>query len=126
MARYKILDAGFDPTTGKSSVTIGTIHGQYTGYATMREEDSAFASSYFGCRLAELRALRKFYLDEYHFYRKIIKYLRKNGEPIPKRLYQDHLQAYKDLDSMNTAITENINVHEEWLGRQQKRMDKNK
>lgn len=126
MARYKVLNASFDPSTGKSTVTIGTTHGQYTGYATMLKEDEAFASSYFGCRLAELRALKKFYLDDYYFYRKMVRYLRKNNELVPVRLSQDLQAAYKNVSLISLTIRENIREHEEWLGKQQKRLDKNK
>lgn len=126
MTRYKVLNANFDPDTGKSTVTIGTTHGQYTGYATMSKEDEAFASSYFGCRLAELRALRKFYLSDFHFYRKMVKWLKKNNEVVPVRMTQDLQAAYRNVSMISIAINENIKEHEDWLGKQQKRLDKNK
>ena len=53
---YKLISAKYDTETMASIVTIGTDLGIFEGIVTIREEDVPYASRYFGCELAELRA----------------------------------------------------------------------
>ena len=59
---YKVISANYDEITGISIVKIKSPYDDniYTGVAHLnREEDFLYASSFFGCELAENRAIIK-------------------------------------------------------------------
>ena len=58
--KFKLIRSNFDEQTGVSSATIATDLGFFTGYAQLAEEDRAVASTFCGCRYAELRAILKY------------------------------------------------------------------
>lgn len=55
--KYTLITAHYDVDTGRSSATISTPYGHFTGYVDMLPEEP-YPSKYFGCRLAELKALK--------------------------------------------------------------------
>ena len=56
----KLLYSHYDPETGVSIVRIQTSEGMFKGKARVHPDDQDIASSYTGCRYAELRAYIKF------------------------------------------------------------------
>ena len=55
---YKLLESNYDAESGISFVKIATECGYFYGYAYLNpEEDKDIASNFFGCELAEYRAL---------------------------------------------------------------------
>lgn len=59
---FKISLSMFDPTTGISWVRIETKIGTFVGTAFLQDEDKENTSKFAGCRLAELKAKRKYYI----------------------------------------------------------------
>lgn len=55
--KYKLIHSSFDPATGISKVTIGTRFGNFTA-SVKTIADEKYVSSFFGCSLAECKALR--------------------------------------------------------------------
>lgn len=64
MSKIILLNSEFNEATGYSKVTIDTDLGRFTGTSITREEDKKYASSFCGCKYAEIKALRK-YLKAY-------------------------------------------------------------
>lgn len=60
MSRIILLKSHFDKLTGYSEVTIDTDLGRFTGTSVTRKEDEPYASSFCGCKYAEIKALRKY------------------------------------------------------------------
>jgi hypothetical protein len=60
MSRIILLKSQFDEFTGYSEVTIDTDLGRFTGTSVTRDEDKPYASSFCGCKYAEIKALRKY------------------------------------------------------------------
>lgn len=60
--KIKVINADFNSDTGISTVTIRTPLGEFTGTATLHQDD--YPSKFKGCRIAELRADVK-YLKAY-------------------------------------------------------------
>lgn len=58
--KFKLIHSNFDEQTGVSMATIATDLGFFTGYAQLHEDDKAVASTFCGCRYAELRAMLKY------------------------------------------------------------------
>lgn len=54
---FKMIYSNYNEITGISTVTLSTDLGEFTGTAKLHEEDREIASNYFGCQLAEVRAL---------------------------------------------------------------------
>ena len=61
--RFYIGNSSFDETTGISTVTIKTKIGTFTGSSYLQDEDKENISRFAGCRLAELKAIRKYYIE---------------------------------------------------------------
>lgn len=57
--KYKITRGEYDKNTGISTVTIDTKIGTFTGTSKIRKEDLPFESIYFGCQIAEMKAVIK-------------------------------------------------------------------
>lgn len=66
---YKLISAKYDTETMASIVTIGTDLGIFEGIVTIREEDVPYASRYFGCELAELKAYINYAKAKMKYYR---------------------------------------------------------
>lgn len=60
--KLNVTYSNFDPTTGISTVRIDTKIGAFIGTAIIAEEDRPYISNLAGCRLAELKATRKYYI----------------------------------------------------------------
>ena len=60
--KLNVTYSNFDPTTGISTVRIDTKIGIFTGTSTLAEIDRPYISNLAGCRLAELKATRKYYI----------------------------------------------------------------
>lgn len=59
----KIIESFYDEESGCSYIKLETELGHFDGYAWLNmEEDAEIGSSYFGCELAEMRALERYYL----------------------------------------------------------------
>ena len=52
----------FDPTTGISMTKIETKIGTFVGTAYLQDKDKNNSSRFFGCQLAEYKAIRKYYI----------------------------------------------------------------
>lgn len=60
--KLNVTYSNFDPITGISTVRIDTKIGIFIGTAKLSEEDQPYTSNLAGCRLAELKANRKYYI----------------------------------------------------------------
>ena len=60
MKPFKIKEANFNPETGESFVSLYTDMGIVTGTAKLHPDDAESKSNYFGCRIAENRAVMKY------------------------------------------------------------------
>lgn len=60
--KFKISYSDFDPTTGISMTRIETKIGTFVGTAFLQDEDKENPSKLAGCRLAELKAMRDYYI----------------------------------------------------------------
>lgn len=56
--KYKLQNAIYDETSGMSIVTISTRYGNFTGMVKMHANE-VYPSKYFGCELAEIKALKQ-------------------------------------------------------------------
>ena len=63
MKKYHITNAEYNVDTGFSLIEISTSIGSFFGYACLNPEDrkAGYDSRFFGCQLAELRAVIKYY-----------------------------------------------------------------
>ena len=52
----------FDPTTGISMTKIETKIGTFVGTAYLQDKDKNNSSRFFGCQLAEYKAIRNYYI----------------------------------------------------------------
>jgi hypothetical protein len=125
--KFKLIRSNFDEQTGVSSATIATDLGFFTGYAQLAEEDKAVASTFCGCRYAELRAILKYIkkrislyshkiqtLNNYFLYLKSRKDFDEESVEC-KKLYKyiNHIKKEKDMwqgkkTSLEAAIFKNI------------------
>ena len=60
--KFNVNYSIFDSTTGISMTRIETKIGTFVGTAFLQDEDKANTSRFAGCRLAELKAIRKYYI----------------------------------------------------------------
>lgn len=60
--KYKLIDSSFNEKNGVSYVKIKTKLGIFEGIAKRHPKDMDIQSNFFGCKLAELRAIKKFFL----------------------------------------------------------------
>ena len=60
--KFKVSYSDFDPTTGISMTRIETKIGTFVGTAFLQDKDKENTSRFAGCRLAELKAIRKYYI----------------------------------------------------------------
>lgn len=60
--KFKVNYSYFDPTTGISVTRIETKIGTFVGTAFLQDEDKENTSKLAGCRLAELKAMRNYYI----------------------------------------------------------------
>lgn len=60
--KFNVNYSNFDPTTGISVTRIETKIGTFVGTAFLQDEDKANTSKLAGCRLAELKAMRNYYI----------------------------------------------------------------
>lgn len=89
--KYKILYADYNKETKVSTVTIQNKYGIFTGTSKLWVEDEDYESRFTGCRIAELKALRKSF-----------KYARKKAYDVYDALYL----FYMDLQNKNKAAYE--------------------
>ena len=57
--KYRMLYSNYDQQDKFSYVLIRTKYGDFCGAARMHPEDEAYESSFFGCQIAEIKALIK-------------------------------------------------------------------
>lgn len=86
--KYKLINSSFDPVQGVSKVTIGTRFGNFTA-SVLVHPDEEYVSSFFGCSLAECKALRMAEMAAARQYRAELKGL------------EDYLKLLKDTWSYN-------------------------
>ena len=55
------FNSNFDKNTGVSYTIMRTELGNFLGIAHLQDEDKEYASTYFGCRISELKAMRDYY-----------------------------------------------------------------
>lgn len=60
--KYKLIDSSFNEKNGVSYVKIKTKLGIFEGIAKRHPKDIDIQSNFFGCKLAELRAIKKCFL----------------------------------------------------------------
>ena len=60
--KYKLIDSSFNEKKGASYVKIKTKLGIFEGIAKRHPKDMDIQSNFFGCKLAELRAIKKCFL----------------------------------------------------------------
>ena len=60
--KFKVNYSFFDPTTGISVTRIETKIGTFVGTAYLQDKDKNNSSRFFGCQLAEYKAIRKYYI----------------------------------------------------------------
>lgn len=60
--KYKLIDSSFNEKNGVSYVKIKTKLGIFEGIAKRHPKDMDIQSNFFGCKLAELRAIKKYFL----------------------------------------------------------------
>lgn len=60
--KFKVGYSDFDPITGISITRIETKIGTFVGTAFLQDEDKENTSKLAGCRLAELKAMRNYYI----------------------------------------------------------------
>lgn len=93
---YKLVSGFFDAETGISTVTIQFENGEkHTGIARLHPDDQNVASNYYGCHLAEYRAIKswaKKYKKEY---------------TILLKAYKDIYNHYSSLDKKDKKRLEN-------------------
>lgn len=130
--KFKLIRSIFDEQTGLSSVTIATDLGFFTGYAQLHEDDKAVASSFCGCRYAELRAIQKYVKKRVSLYayklqalNNYLSYIKSRSdfkESECKKLYKyiNHIKKERDTwkkkdKSLTNAIIKNINERDKAL-----------
>lgn len=59
MIKYKVCFIGFDPKTLISRCRIQTIDGEFEGISLPDEFDKNYISTFFGCDIAEFKAIKK-------------------------------------------------------------------
>lgn len=132
--KFKLIRSNFDEQTGVSMATIATDLGFFTGYAQLHEDDRAVASTFCGCRYAELRAMLKYIrrrlslysnkiqtLNNYLLYLKSRKDFNEDALEC-KKLYKyiNHIKKERDMwkekeKGLAEAITRNINDRDKAL-----------
>jgi pantothenate synthetase len=90
---FKVKMANYDKTSGVSIVTIITELGEFTGVSRLHEDDKENASSFFGCEIAEMRAL--------------IAYSKRN-QLITSHQYKAIKDMYKNLEQMKDFNKESV------------------
>ena len=60
--KYKLIDSSFNEKNGVSYVKIKTKLGIFEGIAKRHPKDMDIQSNFFGCKLAELKAIKKCFL----------------------------------------------------------------
>jgi len=60
-SKTKLVYSNYDPETGISIARIQTPHGTFKGKARVHPREADIASSYAGCKYAEIRAYIKYY-----------------------------------------------------------------
>ncbi len=60
-SKTKLVYSNYDPETGISIARIQTPHGTFKGKARVHPKEADIASSYAGCKYAEIRAYIKYY-----------------------------------------------------------------
>lgn len=58
--KWKLKYSEFDNITGKSCVIISTILGDFKATSKLHQEDKDIQSEFFGCRIAEMKAVEKY------------------------------------------------------------------
>ena len=89
----KIIYECFDKDTQETSIVLSTNKGDFIGTAKLHEEDADSFSYFFGCSLAENRA--------------IIKYLKARKKELYQEIetikkFHNQLLCYKDYDEENS------------------------
>lgn len=60
-SKTKLIYSNYDPESGISIARIQTPHGTFKGKARVHPKEADIASSYAGCKYAEIRAYIKYY-----------------------------------------------------------------
>lgn len=113
---YKILSSKYAEDVGVSRVTIMTDLGEFSGMAVLHPDDRAYASSFTGCHIAELRAKRKYWLALRKQYKAIKKELIETRTAIASlRTAADHYKVISVIDKRIQNIDKNIDELTAWI-----------
>ena len=113
---FKLKNANYDSVSGESFATIVTELGEFSGMARLHEEDRDKASGFFGCEIAEIRALIKYAKKRksiaFHQY-KVLNNLYKNLSQI-KEFNEDSFEIKKIRRCIRRSINEHFNEYDNW------------
>lgn len=90
---FKVKIANYDKESGVSIVTLTTDLGEFTGVSRLHEDDRENASSFFGCEIAEMRALIAY---------------SKRQKMITSQQYKAIKDMYKNLEQMKAFNKESV------------------
>lgn len=90
---FKVKMANYDKESGVSIVTLTTDLGEFTGVSRLHEDDRENASSFFGCEIAEMRALIAY---------------SKRQKMITSQQYKAIKDMYKNLEQMKAFNKESV------------------
>ena len=106
---FKVKMANYDKESGVSIVTLATDLGEFTSVSRLHEDDRENASSFFGCEIAEMRALIAY---------------SKRQKMITSQQYKAIKDMYKNLEQMKAFNKDSVEarkirrklyeLHEEW------------
>lgn len=90
---FKMKMSNYDKESGVSIVSLATDLGEFTGVSRLHEDDRENASSFFGCEIAELRALIAY---------------SKRRKMIVAQQYKAIKDMYKNLEQMKAFNKESV------------------
>lgn len=90
---FKMKMSNYDKESGVSIVTLSTDLGEFTGVSRLHEDDREIASSFFGCEIAEIRALIAY---------------SKRQKMIVAQQYKAFKDMYKNLEQMKAFNKESV------------------
>lgn len=137
MEETRLIFSNYDEEDGISYVKIQTNIGHFEGYAYLNEEDKEYASKFFGCKIAEYRAIIE-YLKERIFrtnlelneLKKLDEYMPMNiktYEYLKKRINQKEnykKQCKEDIRSLRKHINSSIEERFKFLEERKEKENK--
>lgn len=114
MKNITLLKSDFNRETGISTVVINTDIGSFEGKAKADDYDMESPSSFAGCQLAELRALKKYTKEKFSILKRINESLFKMIEEI--QTHPDYATNYPftAIKIIENEINRNLYEMEKW------------